>query len=259
MRDLSGKAILITGGGGALGNAIIDRLAADGADFVVNDYNPDAAERASELARAHGRRAIPVGGDVTEEDDVAAMVEKTVAEFGKLDVVIANAGLHTTTWLVETTRAEFDRINSVNTWGVFLTDREAAKQMIKQGYGKIINAASISGKRATPMQSVYHASKFAVVGITRAVATELAPHGITCNAYCPGMVDTPMWDHLATERSGLLGISEAEVRRQSLEKIPLGRMQKPSEVAAAVSYLASSDSDYMTGQALNICGGIFMS
>lgn len=259
MRDLSGKAILITGGGGALGNAIIDRLAADGADLVVNDYNLAAAERACELAHSHGRRAVAVGGDVTEEEDVAALVERTVAEFGKLDVAIANAGLHTTTWLVDTTRAEFDRINSVNTWGVYLTDREAAKQMIKQGYGKIVNAASISGKRATPMQSVYHASKFAVVGITRAVAVELAPHGITCNAYCPGMVDTPMWDHLATERSGLLGISEEEVRRQSLEKIPLGRMQKPAEVAAAVSFLASPDSDYMTGQALNICGGIFMS
>ncbi|MDE2862603.1 MAG: glucose 1-dehydrogenase [Chloroflexota bacterium] len=259
MRDLSGKAILITGGGGALGNAIIDRLAADGADLVVNDYNPEAAERACGLARSRGRRAIPIGGDVTEEVDVAAMVEKTVSEFGKLDVVIANAGLHTTTWLVETTRAEFDRINSVNNWGVFLTDREAAKQMIKQGHGKIINAASISGKRTTPLQSVYHASKFAVVGITRAVATELAPHGITCNAYCPGMVDSPMWDHLAGERSDRLGIPVDEVRRQSLEKIPLGRMQKPSEVAAAVSFLASPDSDYMTGQALNICGGIFMS
>ncbi len=250
---------MITGGGGALGNAIIDRLAADGADFVVNDYDPAAAERACELARAHGRNAIAMGGDVTDEDDVAALVERTVAEFGKLDVAIANAGLHTTTWLVETTRAEFDRINAVNTWGVFLTDREAAKQMLKQGYGKIINAASISGKRATPLQSIYHASKFAVVGITRAVATELGPHGITCNAYCPGMVDTPMWDHLATVRSDLLGIPETEVRKQSLDKIPLGRMQKPSEVASTVSFLASSDSDYMTGQALNICGGMFMS
>ena len=259
MRDLSGKAVMITGGGGGLGNAIIERLAADGADLLVNDFNLAAAEQACELARAHGRRAIAMGGDVTEEDDVAALVERTVAEFGKLDVAIANAGLHTTTWLVDTTRAEFDRVNSVNTWGVFLTDREAAKQMIKQGHGKIINAASISGKRTTPLQSVYHASKFAVVGITRAVATELAPHGITCNAYCPGMVDSPMWDHLAAIRSGLLGIPEAEIRKQSLEKIPLGRMQQPSEVAAAVSFLASPDSDYMTGQALNICGGIFMS
>ena len=259
MRDLSGKAVLITGGGGALGNAIIERLAADGADFLVNDIDLDVAEKACQLARTKGRRAIAMAGDVTEEDDVAALVAATTAEYGKLDVAIANAGLHTTGRLVETSREEFERINRVNVWGVYLTDREAAKQMINQGYGKIINAASISGKRATPLQSVYHASKYAVVGITQAVAIELAPHGITCNAYCPGMVDTPMWDRIAVVRSEMQGISQSEIRAQSIAKIALGRPQQPSEVASAVSFLASSDSDYMTGQSLNICGGIYMS
>ncbi len=259
MRDLSGKVVMITGGGGALGNAIIDRLAIDGADIVINDISLEVAERACELARRHGRRALALAGDVTSEEDMAALVAKTVSEFGKLDVAIANAGLHTSTALVETSRAEFERISRVNVWGVYLTDREAAKQMIRQGFGKIINAASISGKRTTPLQSVYHATKFAVVGITQAVATELGPHGITCNAYCPGMVDTPMWNQIAVERSAITGLSEGEVRAESIAKIPLGRMQLPSDVANAVSYLASPDSDYMTGQSLNICGGIYMS
>lgn len=258
MSDLSGKSVLITGAGGSIGCSIVRRLSSDGANFVINDMSQDSAAIAADIARENGVKAVTNNGNVTVETDVEGMVTQTVDEYGKLDIVIANAGLHVTTELVNTSREQFQRIQDVNVWGVYLTNREAAKQMIKQGFGKIINAASLSGHRATELQSVYCASKYAVVGITHAVAAELAPHGITCNAYCPGMVDSAMWDGIDTERARILGVPEGQPREQALKKIPLGRMAKTDEVAGLVKYLASADSDYVTGQAIQVCGGAFM-
>tara|TARA_Y100000590_G_scaffold414067_1_gene510560 strand:- start:1117 stop:1896 length:780 start_codon:yes stop_codon:yes gene_type:complete len=258
MPNLTGKSVLITGAGGSIGLAIVDKLASEGADFVINDMSQESAAIAANIACEHGVRAVTNNGNVTVENDVEGMVDLAVNEYEKLDIVIANAGLHITTELVNTSRAQFQRIQDVNVWGVYLTNREAAKQMIKQGFGKIINAASLSGHRATELQSVYNASKYAVVGITHAVATELAPHGITCNAYCPGMVDSAMWDGIDAERARILGVPEGQPREQALKKIPLGRMAKTDDVAGLVKYLASSDSDYITGQAIQVCGGAFM-
>jgi meso-butanediol dehydrogenase/(S,S)-butanediol dehydrogenase/diacetyl reductase len=218
----------------------------------------EPAKLVATAVRDRGVKAIVDNADVTDESSVAAMVESAVSEFGKLDIMIANAGIHQITRLAETTVEDFDRIMRVNVRGVFLCAREAASHMVMRGSGKIINAASVSGHRASAFQLAYTASKFAVVGMTQALARELGPSGITVNAYCPGIVDTRMWAKIDVERSKILGAPTGTALEEALATVALGRQEVPEDVAGFVSFLASSDSDYMTGQSINICGGLHM-
>ena len=258
MADLKGRSAVITGAGRGIGRAIALRLADDGADIVINDIELEPAEEVAASVRKRGVKAIVDDADVTDESSVTAMVESAVSEFGKLDIMIANAGIHQTARLADTTVEDFDRIMRVNVRGVFLCAREAARQMVVQGSGKIINAASVSGHRASAYQLAYTASKFAVVGMTQALARELGASGITVNAYCPGIVDTRMWANIDIEKSKILGGPTGTALEQALASVTLGRLEEPEDVAGLVSFLASSDSDYMTGQSINICGGIHM-
>ena len=258
MADLSGRSVLITGAGRGIGRAIALRLADDGADLVVNDLDPPPAEETAAAIRERGVRAVVNNADVTDESAVAAMVELAVSEFGKLDIMIANAGVHKVMRILDASVEDFDRIMRVNVRGVFLCAREAAKHMVERGSGKIINAASVSGHRGGPFQSAYAASKFAVVGLTQALARELGAYGVTVNAYCPGIVDTRMWEGIDVELSKVLGGPTGTALEQALATVTLGRQETPEDVVGLVSYLASSDSDYMTGQSINICGGIHM-
>ncbi len=258
MADLDGKSVLITGAGRGIGRAIAIRLAENGADIAVNDVNRAGAEETAGMARQRGVRALVNAADVTDEPAVAAMVDAVVAEFGKLDIMISNAGIHQTRKLEETTVEDFDRILAVNVRGVFLCAREAARHMVQRGIGKIINAASVAGHRGSAYQVSYVASKFAVVGMTQALARELGPHGITVNAYCPGVVDTDMWAVIDEDRSEILGGPTGTALKESLATIALGRQETPEDVARFVSFLASPDSDYVTGQSINVCGGLHM-
>ena len=258
MADLRGRSVLITGAGRGIGRAIALRLAEDGADLVVNDLDPAPAEETAAAVRERGVKAVVNNADVTDEPTVAAMVEQAVAEFGKLDIMIANAGVHKVMRILDASMEDFDRIMRVNVRGVFLCARAAAKHMVERGSGKIINAASVSGHRGGAFQSAYAASKFAVVGLTQAFARELGPYGVTVNAYCPGIVDTRMWAGIDVEMSKVLGGPTGTALEQALATVTLGRQETPEDVVGLVSYLASSDSDYMTGQSINICGGIHM-
>ncbi len=258
MADLRGRSAVITGAGRGIGRAIALRLAEDGADLVINDLDLAPAEETAADVRDRGVRAVVNNADVTEESEVTAMVESAVAEFGKLDIMIANAGIHRVMKILDASMEDFDRIMRVNVRGVFLCGREAARYMVRRGSGKIINAASVSGHRGGSFQSAYAASKFAVVGLTQAFARELAPHGITVNAYCPGIVDTRMWAGIDVEMSEVLGGPTGTALEQALATVALGRQETPEDIVGLVSYLASSDSDYMTGQSINICGGIHM-
>ena len=202
MRRLEGKVALVTGGARGIGQAIAQRFADEGASVAVLALHADsAAGAASELA-ARGARAVGIGGDVSSEDDVRRAVEDTVAAFGRLDVMVNNAGAIAIGPVVETSADTWDRIVAVNLRGVFLGCREAARQMIAQGSGgRIINASSGAGRRGDALVGAYAASKFGVIGLTQSLAVELAPHAITVNAYCPGHVtSTPMWD-LIDERA----------------------------------------------------------
>lgn len=204
-----------------------------------------------------GGRAVVVPTDVTDSQQVDALVGRTVEEFGQLDVFVANAGIARVAPLLEMSVDDLDALVRVNLYGVFNSYRSAARQMIDQGTGgKIIGAASIAAHKGFEMLGGYSVTKWGVRGLTQVAAQEWAKHGITVNAYCPGIVGTAMWDLIdekMTEQSG-------EERGAALERfsnsISLGRVEEPRDVASFVSYLASPDADYMTGQSVMIDGGI---
>lgn len=258
-RDLKdNKVAIVTGAGRGIGRAIALRLAKDGIDVVVNDINETAIRQVSEEIHALGRKALAITADVSKEESVNSLVERVVNEFGKLDIMVANAGIAQVKQVIEMTEDDWDKVFSVNAKGVFLCAKAAAKQMIKQKKGKIINCASIAGKQGFGLLAHYSATKFAVVGFTQALAKELGAFGVTVNAYCPGIVGTDMWDLIDEKMGDYLGLPKGETLKKYSELITLGRVETPDDVACLVSYLASSDSDYMTGQAVNICGGVIM-
>lgn len=258
MTHQSAPVAWVTGAGRGIGRAISLRLAADGFAVAVNDIDADTLLDVRQAIESAGGRALPVPGDITDETTVRGIVSEIVAELGTLDVLVANAGVIHIGPLLETTLEDFDRVHNVNVRGVFLCGREAGRHMIGQGRGKIINAASIAGRRGGADQLAYGSSKFAVIGMTQCMAKEFAPYGVTANSYCPGIVDTRMWDHIDTVRSEAMGLEKGGARAAVLELIPLGRQEEPEDVANLVSFLASPDSDYITGQAINVCGGLSM-
>lgn len=252
------KVAIVTGAGRGIGRAIALRLAKDGMDVVVNDINSENVNNVAREIEIWGRKTLAVTADVSIEEDVYSMVDQVVKEFGKLDVMVANAGIAQVKQVTEITVEDWDKIFAVNCRGVFLCDQAAAKQMIKQKSGKIINCASVAAHSGFGMLAHYSATKFAVRGFTQALAKELGPSGITVNAYCPGIVDTDMWELIDENMGPYLGLPKGEVMKEYSKLITLGRVQIPEDVACFVSYLASPDSDYMTGQSVIIDGGIIM-
>ncbi|WP_211289675.1 Diacetyl reductase [(S)-acetoin forming] [Sporomusa silvacetica DSM 10669] len=252
------RTAIVTGSGRGIGRGIALRLAKDGLDVVVCDINAENAKKVSEEIEALGRKSLVIVGDVSNEKDVYAMVDQVVEKFGKLDVMVANAGICHIKWATELTTAEWDQAFAVNCRGAFLCDTAAAKQMIKQKGGKIINCSSIAGHDGFSLLSAYSATKFAIRGFTQALAKELGRYGITVNAYCPGIVGTDMWDLIDEKMGPYLKLGKGEVLKEYTKLITMGRVETPDDVASFVSYLASSDSNYMTGQTIMIDGGIVM-
>lgn len=255
----SARIALVTGAARGIGKGIALRLAADGLDVAVNDIaaNSDQLKGVADEITAMGRRSTVHVADVSDPDAVRTMVQGAVAELGRLDVMVANAGVAQVKPLLDSTPEEFDQLMSINLRGVYLCYTEAAKQMIQQGNGgKIIGAASIVAYRPFPLLGPYSASKWAVRGLTQAAAMEWAQHGITVNAYCPGIVGTAMWDKIDEKLAEHEGLRKGAAIKKYSELIHLGRVSVPEDVASFVAYLASSDSDYMTGQSVMIDGGI---
>ncbi|HEX2513462.1 MAG TPA: glucose 1-dehydrogenase [Chloroflexota bacterium] len=256
---LAGKVALVTGGAQGIGRAIALHLARDGAAVVAADLNLEGAEAVAAEIEAAGGRAAGMRADVVDEASQEDLVAQTVQRFGSLDVVVANAGILQVKPLIDLSAAEWDRTFAVNVRGVFLSFRFGARQMIEQGRGgRLLATASIAAKMGSPFQSHYQASKSAVVGLVRSAAWELGQHGITVNCYCPGIVDTDMWKIIDRERGKLLGRQPGELLKEMATRSPLGRTEVPEDVAPLVSFLASEDSRYITGQAINVCGGVVM-
>jgi meso-butanediol dehydrogenase / (S,S)-butanediol dehydrogenase / diacetyl reductase len=255
------RVAIVTGGARGIGRGIALRLAEDGLDVAIADL-PSMREEAEAVAgeiRSAGRRGAVIDVDVSDPAQVDAMIRATVDELGRLDVMVANAGVAAVAPLLDVTPEDFDWLMSINLRGVFLCYTAAARQMIEQGDGgKIIGAASIAAHKGFGMLGHYSASKFAVRGLTQAAAQEWAEHGITVNAYCPGIVGTDMWDLIDEKMGPYLGNERGETLAQFSKMITLGRVQTPEDVASFVSYLAGPDSDYMTGQSVMIDGGIVM-
>ena len=253
------RNVLVTGAARGIGRAIAPRLAEDGHNVAVNDIaaNRSALEGLAGEIRDKGRKSSVAIADVSNQGEVEDMVTQTVADLGSLDVMIANAGIAHVQSLLELDADDWDKVMSVNLRGVFLCYQTAAKQMIQQGNGgKIIGAASIVAYRPFALLGPYSASKWGVRGLTQAAAMEWAKHGITVNAYCPGIVGTDMWELIDEKLAAEEGWQKGEALKTYSGAIALGRVSVPEDVASYVSYLASPDSDYMTGQSVMIDGGI---
>jgi NAD(P)-dependent dehydrogenase (short-subunit alcohol dehydrogenase family) len=256
------KVAFVTGAGSGIGRAICLRLASEGAETVATDINIDwAKSTVAEIERA-GRSARALKLDVTNAREVDEVIEKAWQSLNRIDLLINNAGVSTMNRLVDLTEEEWDYNMDVNAKGAFLVTRAAVRRMLKTGYGnekpKIVNIASMAGKVPGVFLVHYTASKFAVVGFTKAVALELAPYKINVNCVCPGYVETSMQERELVWEAKLSGTTPENVREGYLRQVPLGRLAKPEDVATIVAFLCSRDADYMTGQAINVTGGQVM-
>jgi meso-butanediol dehydrogenase/(S,S)-butanediol dehydrogenase/diacetyl reductase len=248
---------IVTGGGRGIGRAIAERLAAEGAAVAVNALHQESAKDATRAIRAQGGRAIAVPADVADPAAVALMVERVTAEFGTPNLMVANAGVVQVRPFLEISPEDLAEVLRVNVHGFVNCAQAAARVMIAAGIpGKILAASSISGRQGYAFMGHYTATKFAIIGLVQTAAKELARHGITVNAYVPGMVETDMATTIGDGIGGIFGIPASAAIAEFVKTITLGRMQRPEEVAGLVAYLASADADYMTGQAVAIDGGI---
>jgi len=261
MGRLTGRTVLITGAARGIGAACARRLAADGAKLVLADLDGAGVEKlAAELGQ------VAVRADVTRPEDIERIVDEPYRRWGRLDVLFNNAGVIRVQPMLEVTGEEWDRVMDVNLRAVFFVLQAVARRMLDQDVmpgselrGKLIQTASIASYRGgNHLMTPYSASKAGVVSLTRSAAQVLAPHLITSNCVCPGAVETAMWEQIDREWGALEGLGQGEAWKRRIRNIPLGRPERAEDVAGVVAFLAGPDSDYMTGQALNVDGGIVM-
>ena len=254
---IEGKVVLVTGAGQDIGRAIALRLANDGANIALVDVKDDKLKAVADEVKAAGRKATTFVADVTRRDEVYAAVDHAEKELGGFDVIVNNAGISQVQALADVTPEEVGTILKVNVEGVLWGIQAAAKKFRERKQkGKIISASSIAGHDGFALLGVYSATKFAVRALTQAAAQEFASDGITVNAYCPGIVGTDMWVEIDRRFAEITGAEVGATYKKYVEGIALGRAQTPEDVAAFVSFLAGPDSDYMTGQAPLIDGGL---
>lgn len=251
------KVALVTGAGQGIRAAIATRLANDGFAVAVADMNTETANKVAKKINSNGGRALPIVVNVAERDNVFEAVRTTIQELGGLDVLVNNAGLGPTTPIDTITPEQFDKVYHVNVGGVLWGIQAATEAFKKLGHGgKIINATSQAGVVGNPNLALYSGTKFAVRGITQVAARDLADFGITVNAYAPGIVRTPMMMDIAHEVGQNAGKDDEWGMQQFAKDITLKRLSEPEDVAAAVSFLAGPDSNYVTGQTIIVDGGM---
>jgi 2-deoxy-D-gluconate 3-dehydrogenase len=244
--DLAGRAAIVTGGSKGIGYAMACALAHAGADIVVVSRNLEDGRKAARDIRDLGRKAIAVSCDVTVSRQVDAMVEEAVATFGKVDILLNNAGMNIRKPTVELAEDEWDKVLDTNLKGIFLVAQRVGKEMVKQNRGKIINIASIFGMVGFPFLAAYCASKGGIVQLTRHLALEWAKYNVNVNAIAPGYIRTPMTEGWLTDPARLETI---------VSNTPMGRLGSPEDLAGPVIFLASDWSDYVTGHVLMVDGG----
>lgn len=245
----------MTGAGSGIGAAISRELSGRGFAVLATDLDPAAAERTASECEGGLARAV----DVTDRASVEAAAAAAVDELGGLDAWVSNAGISHMAHFTEVTEAELDRSLAVNLKGVFICGQVAARTMRERGGGAIVNLASMAGKQGrVPYLADYVASKFGVVGLTQAMALELAPDGIRVNSVCPGYVQTPMQERELAWEAGLRGTDPDAVKQLWLDDTPMGRLERPEDVARVVAFLVGEDAAFVTGEAVAVNGGAFM-
>lgn len=246
--SLSGKTAIVTGGSRGIGKAIALKLAEKGANIVVNyTSSPDKAMEVVEQIKEMGREALAIKADVSKEEDVSSLVKEVGKQFSSIDILINNAGITRDTLLIRMKDEDWDRVIDVNLKGTYLCTKLVAKKMMKQRSGKIVNITSVVGIIGNAGQANYSASKAGVIGLTKSSAKELASRGVNVNAVAPGFIHSDMTDKLSDE-----------VVENYAKNIPLGKMGNPEDVANAVAFLCSEEASYLTGQVLNVDGGMVM-
>lgn len=246
--ELENKVALVTGGSRGIGREIALELARNGANVVITYVNNE--EKANEVIdeiKSMGVKALAIKADVSKESDVQRMIEKVEEEFNSVDILVNNAGITKDNLLIRMKEEEWDEVMNVNLKGTFLCTKAVARMMMKKRYGKIINITSVVGITGNIGQGNYSASKAGIIGFTKSIARELASRGIRVNAIAPGFIETDMTEVL-----------NEDIKNAMLKSIPLGTFGKPKDIANTVLFLASSKSDYITGQVINVNGGMFM-
>jgi NAD(P)-dependent dehydrogenase (short-subunit alcohol dehydrogenase family) len=256
--ELEGQIAIVTGAGRGIGRATALELAQLGADIVVAELDRAGAEHTATEVKSLGRRASLVPTDVTSLTDLRTMAERTCAEFGRIDILVNNAGIYRAASPLDITEEHWDAIMNVNAKAVFFASQAVLPTMIAQKRGSIISLASMAGKVGSRSNLPYNASKAAVISITKSLALAHAADGIRVNCVCPGFVETDMWMAVAREQGALLGLSPEDFTKQRTAQVPLGRMERPEDVAHVIGFLASDRAAYMTGQAINVTGGLIM-
>ena len=245
--DLKEQVVLVTGGARGIGKAIAENFAKRGADLVIADISLSSAEETAKDIAATGVRTLALGLDVSKSGEVTAAFEKIMKEFGRIDVVINNAGITRDGLILRMKEEDWDAVININLKGVFLCSKEAVKLMVKQRYGRIVNIASVVAFMGNPGQANYSASKAGIVGLTKTIAKEYASRGVTVNAVAPGFIATAMTDALPDN-----------IKQEMLKSIPVGAFGSVDDVANAVAFLASPANGYITGQVIHVNGGMYM-
>jgi 3-oxoacyl-[acyl-carrier protein] reductase len=244
---LEGRVALVTGGARGIGKAICERLAAEGASLAIVDILKEVADETVAEFKAKGVNAIAFGANVAKPDDADETIKAVVEEFGKLDILVNNAGITRDTLMMRMSESDWDAVIDVNLKGTFNFIKAAMRPMMKNKYGKIVNVASVVGRMGNPGQANYSASKAGVIGLTKTAAKELASRNVNVNAVAPGYIQTDMTKDLPDQAKDAF-----------MTVTPMKRAGSPEDVAGVVYFLASPDSDYITGQVINIDGGLLM-
>lgn len=246
MGKLEGKTAIVTGAGSGIGKGIAKRFAKEGAKVIVSDIDTEGGKDVVNEIEDSDGEAIFVRTDVSESEDVNELVEETLEKYDEIDILVNNAGVYIQKPITEMEIDEWDKVLDVNLKGDFLMIRSVAQEMIEEGEGNIINVSSIAGKVGYPNSAAYSASKGGIIAMTRALALELSPKGINVNAIAPGVIKTAMTEDL---------LEDEDVSEQMLANTPIGRFGKPEDIASAAVYLASEESDFVTGETMFVEGG----
>jgi acetoin reductase-like protein len=253
---LEGKVAIVTGGAQGMGRAIALRYAQEGARVVIGDLKQVDGQKVVDEIMAKNGKAVAVMVDVRDQQQVQAMIDTAVKEFGGLDILVNNAGVGKIIPFLETTEQDWNFIFDINCKGLLWCSQAAARVMIKQCRGgKIVNLASQAGRRGEAYVLAYCASKACVISMTQSMALALAEHKINVNALAPGVVDTPFWEEVDKQFAKIMNVPVGEPRRRAIASIPLGRIEQPEDVAGLAVFLASNESDYITQQCINVDGG----